>query len=72
MTDGINRLVAVLSGETDPGPPKVVEVALPQSGRNFKTAEETDGTSSTIVVVGLLIAATIIPMVTYFWFQNQS
>jgi uncharacterized protein len=70
--DGINRLAAVLAGEPDPGPPKVAEVALPQSGSNFKTAEETDGSSSTIVVVGLLIAATVIPMVTYFWFQNQS
>jgi uncharacterized protein len=72
VTDGINRLVTVLSGETDPGPPKLVEVALPQSGSNFKTAEETDGTSSTVIVIGLLIAATVIPMVTYFWFQNQS
>lgn len=72
VTDGINRLFAVLSGETDPGPPKVIEVALPQSGSNFKTAKETDGTSSTIIVIGLLIAATVIPMVTYFWFQNQS
>jgi uncharacterized protein len=70
--DGINRLSAVLTGETDPGAPKVAEVALPQSDSNFKTAEETDSTSSTIVVIGLLIAATVIPMVTYFWFQNQS
>ncbi|WP_019498793.1 photosystem II repair protein Psb32 [Pseudanabaena sp. PCC 6802] len=70
--DGINRLAAILTGEPDPGPPKVVEVDLPQSSSNFKTAEETDGSSSTIVVIGLLIAATVIPMVTYFWFQNQS
>lgn len=72
VTDGIARLFAVISGESDPGPPKAVEVALPQSSRNFKTAEETDGSSSTIIVIGLLIAATVIPMVTYFWFQNQS
>lgn len=70
--DGINRLAAVLTGDPDPGAPKVAEVALPQSGSNFKTAEETDGSGSTVVVIGLLIAATVIPMVTYFWFQNQS
>jgi uncharacterized protein len=70
--DGINRLAAVLTGEPDPGPPKIAEEILPQSGSNFKTAKETDGAGSTIVVVGLLIAATVIPMVTYFWFQNQS
>ncbi len=62
--DASNRLVAVLSGEPDPGPPQIV--ANVSTERTFKSAEETDTSNATIWVVGFLIAATIIPMATYY------
>lgn len=58
-----DRLVAVLSGEPDPGPPVEEETINVES--TFTKAEDTDTQSSTVWVVGLLIAATVIPMVTY-------
>lgn len=65
------RLVAVLSGEEDPGPPEAYDDTV-DIDRNFATAEETEATrgSSTIVVVVLLIAATVIPMATYYWYVS--
>ena len=64
-----DRLVAVLSGEPDPGPPVVQDNVQVES--TFKSAEETDTKGSTIIVVALLIAATVIPMATYYFYQNQ-
>ncbi|MCT7949503.1 TPM domain-containing protein [Ancylothrix sp. C2] len=68
--DAADRLVAVLSGEADPGARVVADTLNVE--RTFKKAEETDQGNSTIVVVVLLIAATVIPMVTYFWYQGFS
>ncbi|MGL5063679.1 MAG: photosystem II repair protein Psb32 [Microcoleus sp.] len=65
-----SRIATVLSGEPDPGAPQVVDNI--QVEGTFKKAEETDRGSSTIVVVVLLILATVIPMVTYFWYQGFS
>lgn len=62
--DASDRLVAVLSGEEDPGPPVVESTINAES--TFTSAEDTDQGSATIIVVGFLIAATIIPMVTYW------
>lgn len=62
------RLRAVLSGQPDPGPPTVAEVSL---AGTFTTAEETDDTSATVWVVVLLGLATLIPMVTYFWYMGS-
>ncbi len=72
VSDGADRLVAVLSGQADPGPPKLV--STPEVGRTYLKAEETDAnrTNFLIVVIGLLIAATVIPMATWWWYQNQS
>jgi uncharacterized protein len=69
--DGADRLMAVLSGQADPGPPKVI--STPEVGRTYLKAEETDAnrTNFLIVVIGLLIAATVIPMATWWWYQNQ-
>jgi uncharacterized protein len=64
--DVTDRLVAVLSGEPDPGPP-IVQDTINVEG-TFTSAEDTDASSATLIVVVLLIAATIIPMVTYFWY----
>lgn len=67
LVDATDRLIAVLSGEPDPGPP-VVELNIQTEG-TFATAEETDDRSATVIVVGLLIVATVIPMATYFLYQ---
>lgn len=69
LVDASDRLVAVLSGQPDPGPPQVEDTI--QVGRTFKTAEETDRGGSTVWVIGLLIAATVIPMATYYWYQSM-
>ncbi len=60
-----DRLVAVLSGNPDPGPPEVQEINIEST---FTSAEETDDTSATIWVVVLMVLATAIPMATYFWY----
>ncbi len=62
--DASDRIVAVLSGQPDPGPPQIIENV--QVGRTFKKAEETNKGNATAWVIGLLIAATIIPMATYY------
>jgi uncharacterized protein len=70
LLDASDRLVAVLSGQEDPGPPKIVEKV--KTAGTFKKAEETDQSNATAWVVGLLIAATVIPMATYYIYQvNQ-
>ncbi len=72
LIDGSDRLVAVLSGQPDPGPPVVADSLNVDS--TFASAEATESQqgSATIWVIGLLIAATVIPMVTYFWYQGFS
>ena len=70
FVDASDRLVAVLSGEADPGPPEVTETV--QVEGTFTKAEDTDQGNAIAWVVGLLIAATVIPMATYFVYQiNQ-
>jgi uncharacterized protein len=65
--DASDRLVAVLSGEPDPGPPQVTDNV--QVEGTFTKAKDTDKGNATAWVVGLLIAATIIPMATYYIYQ---
>lgn len=62
--DASDRLVAVLSGKPDPGPPQIAQTVNIEG--TFKSAKETDTDNATIWVIGLLLAATIIPMVTYY------
>jgi len=64
--DAGDRLVAVLSGQPDPGPPATEPTINADS--TFTSAEDTDQNSATVIVVGFLIAATIIPMLTYYWY----
>jgi uncharacterized protein len=70
LLDASDRLVAVLSGQPDPGPP-VVEEKVQVAG-TFTSAEETDTKNSTIWVVAILIIATVVPMATYFFYQSFS
>ncbi|MEA5502667.1 TPM domain-containing protein [Halotia wernerae UHCC 0503] len=68
--DTSDRLVAVLSGQPDPGPPEITDNV--QVEGTFTKAEETNQGNATAWVIGLLIAATIIPMATYYIYQvNQ-
>ncbi|MEO0407260.1 MAG: TPM domain-containing protein [Cyanobacteria bacterium P01_A01_bin.135] len=64
LLDASDRLVAVLSGDPDPGPPEVVS-AIQVEG-TFTAAEDTDQGNATVLVIGFLVAATVIPMATYF------
>lgn len=61
-----DRLVAVLSGLEDPGPPEIEDEI--QIEGTFTKAEDTDDSSATIWVIGFLIVATIVPMATYYWY----
>lgn len=65
LIEADKRLSAVLAGESDPGPPLVQAISLDGT---FATAAETDDKSATVWVVVLLALATLIPMVTYFWY----
>ncbi|WP_225887023.1 photosystem II repair protein Psb32 [Nodosilinea nodulosa] len=65
-----DRLVAVLSGKEDPGPPAFDDSFDSES--TFASAEETaeNRGNSTIILVVLLVLATVIPMATYFWYAG--
>jgi uncharacterized protein len=63
--DAGERLVAVLSGKPDPGAPEAEKINIEST---FASAEETDDRSATIWVILLLVVATVVPMVTYFWY----
>lgn len=71
LVDASDRLVAVVSGQPDPGPP--VDTVSYETEGTFATAEETEENRSnaTVIVVGFLIAATIIPMATYYFYQSM-
>jgi uncharacterized protein len=71
IDNAADRLAAVLSGQTDPGPPVIK--SAPEVGRTYLKAEETEANRSNflIIVIGLLIAATVIPMATWWWYQAQ-
>lgn len=66
VLDATTRLVAVLSGEPDPGPPLIKDNV--QVEGTFATPEETKQSNAIPWVIGLLIAATVIPMATYYWY----
>lgn len=61
-----DRLIAVISGEPDPGAPELKNDISVEG--TFATKEETEAkkSDSTKFVIVLLIGATVIPMVTYF------
>ncbi|MBP0020458.1 MAG: TPM domain-containing protein [Cyanobacteria bacterium SBLK] len=61
--DATDRLALVLSGEPDPGPPAIAEAGVEST---FADAEETDDRNAAVWVIGFLVVATIVPMVTYY------
>ncbi len=62
--DASDRLIAVLSGEEDPGPPVIIDDMRVEG--TFASVEETKESNATVIVIILLILATVIPMVTYY------
>lgn len=68
LLDAGDRLVAVLSGQSDPGPPQIEETINVEG--TFASAEKTqEGRFNyTVIVVVLLLLATVIPMATYWWY----
>ena len=66
LLDAGDRLGAVLSGEADPGPPAMEEEI--QVEGTFTKAEDTDAGFAWTWVIILLVVATVVPMVTYFWY----
>ncbi|MFN3359931.1 MAG: photosystem II repair protein Psb32 [Pseudanabaenaceae cyanobacterium] len=65
MQEGAKRILAVLAGEPDPGPPLVVAQV------EKETPLPVDSKTSTTWVLALLAAATIVPMATYFLLQKN-
>ena len=64
--DAGDRLVTVLSGQEDPGPPAMEEEI--QVEGTFTKAEDTDAGFAWTWVIIFLVVATVVPMVTYFWY----
>ncbi len=62
-----DRLVAVLSGKDDPGAPELKSDVMVEG--TFATPEKTKSSNATVWVVGFLVAATVIPMATYYFYQ---
>lgn len=66
LLDAGDRLSVILSGQADPGPAEVEEEI--QVEGTFTKAEDTDAGFAWTWVIVLLVLATVIPMVTYFWY----
>lgn len=62
--DAGDRLSKILLGEADPGPPEIIDTV--QVEGNFKKVEGEERSNAIAWIVGLLVAATIIPMATYY------
>ncbi len=62
--DAGDRLSKILSGEADPGPPAVNDTVSVEG--NFGKVEGEERSNAIAWIVGLLIAATVIPMATYY------
>lgn len=63
FVDASDRLSLVLSGQPDPGPPAIAQANIEGT---FANAEETDDRNATIWVIGFLVVATVVPMLTYY------
>jgi len=67
VLEASDRMVAVLSGNEDPGAPELKDDVMVEG--TFATKEDTKQSNATVWVIGFLIAATIIPMATYYFYQ---
>jgi uncharacterized protein len=64
--DAADRLMAVLTGQSDPGAPVIPDTVNVE--RNFATPEETKESNATIWVIALLVVSTVVPMATYYFY----
>lgn len=67
ILEASDRMVAVLSGAADPGAPELKDNVMVEG--TFATKEDTKKSNATVWVIGFLVAATIIPMATYYFYQ---
>jgi len=70
VSSSVNRIVAKLSGQADPGPPVRVER---QRKRTYKTKSETDSNrnATSTIVLTLLGISVVVPMLQYFGYTNE-
>lgn len=66
--DAMNRLLSVLDAGMDPGEPVAVEVV--SQSTNIPTKEETASSSAFTWIVLLLVAGTLVPMLTWWVFSR--
>jgi uncharacterized protein len=64
--DAGDRLMAVLTGQSDPGAPVIPDTVNVE--RNFATPEETQAGNGTLWVIVLLVVSTVVPMATYYFY----
>ncbi len=64
MVGASDRITTILAGNPDPGPPEFHDNVSTES--TFASKEKTKESNATVWVVALLIAATVIPMATYY------
>lgn len=70
VLDVSNRLIPVLGGEKDPGPPVIVNTEVVQT---FKTKQETKNDRSKYIKVvgGVLVISIIAPLVQTYWYVRD-
>ncbi|KAK1860661.1 hypothetical protein I4F81_003249 [Pyropia yezoensis] len=69
-SDVINRLIPILNGREDPGPPVIIRE---DAGPTFKTKKDTSEERSkySTVVIVLLVIACLVPMLQYYWYVKD-
>lgn len=70
LLDVSNRLIPVLNGDADPGPPKT---AAAESQANYKTKSETKSDRSKYIKVvgGVLVISIVAPLVQTYWYVRD-
>lgn len=70
VSDVINRLIPILNGREDPGPPVIIRE---DAGPTFKTKKDTSEERSkySTVVIVLLVIACLVPMLQYYWYVKD-
>ncbi len=64
MVSAGDRITTILAGNPDPGPPELQDNVSTEG--TFASKEKTQESNATVWVIALLIAATVIPMATYY------
>ncbi|MCP9774560.1 photosystem II repair protein Psb32 [Cyanobium sp. WAJ14-Wanaka] len=67
--DGIGRLLTVLQGSEDPGEPAIADINEVQV-TNIPSKEETSESNAFTWIIVLLVAGTIVPMLTWWFFSR--